>query len=559
MKMKNIKYIFHTLIISLLIFSCEPKIEVPAPEAGTADFTNYIAVGNSLTAGYSDGGMSQESQKLSLPAIIAQQMNQVMAVPFKQPDMPGNGSGYLYLEKLSLITNPPIVEIGNMDPDPNWLDKVSGPFNNLGVPGIRVKDISFPGYGADPKLANPYFYRMIPADKPMTTYLDVVNESNPTFFTCWMGNNDVLGYATSGGMLGTSGAPVTGLGGLTNPGTFQLMYGNLIDALTQNGAKGLVCTIPSVTSIPFFLFMTESLKTVPGLPLEKSDVEFDFMNFVYWMAGYNVTATDTIPVFQHGSNWPAFVVGPTGSKVVRTLDLDNGDLVTLLFGEKISDMQNLGLGFINPTETDAISILYNSAILVSTSRAKADGAKEAGAEAQAFYVAADSAESIGDQNAADSLRNLGDQKALEAQQLASEAQDYYNRFLATVPDAMAAAPKVANPIPTQFVLDQAELKLVNQYTSSYNDIIKSQADGNPDIGYVDMGKLMEQINNGVFVDGVSVDGSYLTGGAYSLDGVHPTPRGYALLANSIINAINQNFNSTIPPLNINDYSGVILP
>ncbi len=556
--MKNIRYIIHTFLFALLIISCKPEIEVPAPQAGTADFTNYIAVGNSLTAGYTSGGLTQESQAVSLAALLAQQMNQVITVPFKQPDMPGNGSGYLYLKKLSLVTNPPIVEIGKTDPDPNWLDKVSGPFNNLGVPGIRVIDISFPGYGADPQKANPYFYRMIPVDKPMTTYLDVVRESNPTFFTCWIGNNDVLGYASSGGMLGASGAPVTGLGGLTNPGMFQAMYGLLVDALTQNNAKGVLVTIPDVSTIPFFTFMGQNLTSIPGLPLEKSDVEFDFMNFVYWMAGYNVNP-DTIPVFQHGSNWPAFVVGPVGSKTVRTLNIANGDLVTLLFGEKVTEMQNEGLGFINPNEKAAIGVLYNSAILITHSMDKADDAKEAGAEAQAFYIAADSAANEGDQDAADSLKALGDQKALEAQQLASEAQDYYQQFLATVPDAMAAAPKVANPIPTQFVLDQTEIKLVQQYTNSYNDIIKSFAENNPDIAYLDIGKVFDQIQDGVYVDGVELNTDYLTGGAFSLDGVHPTPQGYAFLANQIIGVINESFNATVPPLNVNDYPAVVLP
>lgn len=557
--MMNIKNILYTLLFAILIVSCKPEIEIPALEPGTADFTNYIAVGNSLTAGYQDGGLFLEGQSLSYPALIARQMNEVMVVPFQQPDIPGNGSGYFYLEKLSLVTNPPVVEIGKRDPDPNWLDKVSGPFNNLGVPGIRVKDISFPGYGADPQLGNPFFYRMIPANKPMKTYLDVVNESNPTFFTCWMGNNDVLGYASSGGKLGRAGAPVTGLGGLTSPGTFQVMYGILIDALTENGAKGVVGTIPDVTLIPYFTFMGENLSGIPGLPLEKTDQEFDFMNFVYWMAGYNVTPTDTIPVFQHGSNWPAFVVGPEGSKVVRTLDLENDDLVTLVFGEKIPEMLNEGLGYINQNETEAMGVLFQSATLISTSMQKADDAKEAGAEAQAFYIAADSAENAGDPVAADSLRTLGDQRAADAQALAVEAQDYYNQFLTTVPAAMEAAPKVANPIPTEFVLDREETNLVKKFVGMYNAIIKSVADGQPDIAVFDSGKLLQQVQDGIYVDGVSIDGSFITGNAYSLDGVHLTPQGYALVANEIIGVINESFSSTLPPVNINELRGVVLP
>jgi hypothetical protein len=39
--------------------------------------------------------------------------------------------------------------------------------------------------------------------------------------------------------------------------------------------------------------------------------------------------------------------------------------------------------------------------------------------------------------------------------------------------------------------------------------------------------------------------SFITGGAFSLDGVHLTPRGYAIAANAIIEEINGKFNARI--------------
>jgi hypothetical protein len=54
--MKNWIYkLFAASAAIVLIFGCEPNIDVPAPSSGGADFSNYIAVGNSLTAGYADG------------------------------------------------------------------------------------------------------------------------------------------------------------------------------------------------------------------------------------------------------------------------------------------------------------------------------------------------------------------------------------------------------------------------------------------------------------------------------------------------------------------------
>src|SRR5690606_35221482 len=102
---------------------------------------------------------------------------------------------------------------------------------------------------------------------------------NPTFFTNWIGNNDVLSYATSGGtgVNQEGNIDVTTYGGndITDPQVFPLVYSTLIDGLTANGAKGVVMTIPSVTSIPYFT-------TVPYNPLTAEqrgrDAVIDMLN-----------------------------------------------------------------------------------------------------------------------------------------------------------------------------------------------------------------------------------------------------------------------------------------
>ena len=227
-----------------MIYGCNPEIEVPKQSSGSADFSTYIAVGNSLTAGIADNGLYAESQMQSYPNLIGQQMNEISSIDFTQPDIPGNGSGYLYVADLDITTTPPTPTPGWFPEDPNWLDQVEGPFNNLGVNGIRVKDITVKGYGASPQ-ANPFFYRMLGGKDPNMSYLEMVQESQPTFFTSWIGNNDVLIYALTGGALGT--------GTLTDPDTeFKPNYDQLIAALIANGAKGVVATIPDITLAPYF-------------------------------------------------------------------------------------------------------------------------------------------------------------------------------------------------------------------------------------------------------------------------------------------------------------------
>jgi hypothetical protein len=58
---------------------------------------------------------------------------------------------------------------------------------------------------------------------------------------------------------------------------------------------------------------------------------------------------------------------------------------------------------------------------------------------------------------------------------------------------------------------------------------------------------------------VEVTSEFIQGGVFSLDAIHLTPRGYAIVANALIHAINQKFSSTVPPIKISDYRAVILP
>ena len=65
--------------------------------------------------------------------------------------------------------------------------------------------------------------------------------------------------------------------------------------------------------------------------------------------------------------------------------------------------------------------------------------------------------------------------------------------------------------------------------------------------------------SGIQYNGVKYTASFVTGGAFSLDGVHPNGRGYALIANTFIDAINKTYGSTLPWVDINAYSGVTFP
>jgi hypothetical protein len=64
---------------------------------------------------------------------------------------------------------------------------------------------------------------------------------------------------------------------------------------------------------------------------------------------------------------------------------------------------------------------------------------------------------------------------------------------------------------------------------------------------------------GIVFNGVTYSPTFVTGGAFSLDGVHLTPRGYALAANEMIRVINDYYKSTIPSIDANKFNGTLFP
>ncbi|WP_316816382.1 SGNH/GDSL hydrolase family protein [Pedobacter nyackensis] len=250
----NSKY-FYKVGLALAIFglvSCKPNIETFTPSKGTADFTRYIALGNSLTAGFSDGGLYLEGQQNSFPGMIAEQMKSVGGGSFSTPFFPAaqfNGTGYL---KLTALTNgvPTFgketsnLAIRGQVGGVTLYAKYTGDINNYGVPNIKLAHARLSNYGN----FNGLFERMLPGDYGTnpTTYLDFVTAKPWTFFSNWLGNNDILAYASVGA---TGDLP-------TPKALFASEYSAVIDKLTSTGAKGVVGTIPDVTTTAYFRTVT---------------------------------------------------------------------------------------------------------------------------------------------------------------------------------------------------------------------------------------------------------------------------------------------------------------
>jgi hypothetical protein len=114
------------------------------------------------------------------------------------------------------------------------------------------------------------------------------------------------------------------------------------------------------------------------------------------------------------------------------------------------------------------------------------------------------------------------------------------------------------PIPHQYILTSDEVLQLSDAVNAYNNKIKAIAD-EKGLAFVDVNAFLLTVKTGIVYNGLQVNTSYVAGGSFSLDGLHFTPLGNALMANEFIKAINFKYGSSIPQVNAGNYKGVSFP
>lgn len=254
MKLRNIFFqLFVTVILASFLFhGCKDYNDLELePNSGNADFSQVVAVGNSLTAGYQSDALYRTAQRYSFPNLVAGQMETVQQ--FNQPliSNPGIslGNGRLELDGTTDLTDPTNTPTPSDQTGSLLEDEVSPPYNNLGVPGALLADFlgeDLPGQPySDRRQANPFFDLIL---NGASTQLEQLSSMDPSFILFWLGNNEVLGYVTSGG--NTPYVPAN---------SFQQLYGGSMQALAQTGADAVLFNVPNVTSIPYVFLVNAAL------------------------------------------------------------------------------------------------------------------------------------------------------------------------------------------------------------------------------------------------------------------------------------------------------------
>ena len=114
------------------------------------------------------------------------------------------------------------------------------------------------------------------------------------------------------------------------------------------------------------------------------------------------------------------------------------------------------------------------------------------------------------------------------------------------------------PIPANYVLDSAEVSKIDNRIAIFNSDLRTAANSKG-FAFFDFNRFMANLKSGYSFSGISTTSNMFYGGAVSLDGFHLTPRGYSMVANECIKAINTKYKSNLPLVNSVDYSGVIFP
>ncbi|MCH8557218.1 MAG: hypothetical protein LAT84_05330 [Balneolia bacterium] len=516
--MKNLlKLSAGLLTAAFLMYSCDgisdslknDRLEenpVPAPEVvegdpGSADFTRLVTIGNSLTAGFKDGALYDLGQSYSFGAQLAAQLAFAGGPEtFNQPDI-NSANGFnaaasnpeqgVILGRFKLDTSIP-------GPSPVINGDLPGDFegdrsalHNFGVPGIQVGQLLTAGTGTpgDPAF-NPFYARF--ASQPgASTILGDALAKDPTFFTLWIGNNDVLGYALSG---------ATNPAILTSTSDFQQRYQAVLQQLVGSGARGAIGTIPNVLAIPHFQAVQWNVLEFGEAEAAQLNEGLATLNAVYQgMADSNIgplaefTEEDKEQrevIYQAGNN-PVFIVDPGLMDIGPQLDF----LVTA--------------GQITPEQREALEPYRQARPMVQGELLLLAAAQQLG--------------TLADPNNPTSIRGvvlpLAPQFSLTMENIVEveTARQTFNGIMKAIADQINASATMVAVVD----FDSPE--------SIFTRLLGLDGSG-----------------LGVQVGTRTLAPDFSPNGVFSTDGIHPNARGIALVTNDYIRAIESAFGATIP-------------
>ena len=550
--MKKIKSLI--LLISFVFAAgCEQEVinlkqptppETTTPTAGNADFSKYVAIGTSISAGFQAGALFTDGQNESLGAILATQFAKVNGnAAFNQPTI-GSANGYnstfsspatgVYRGRLILFdpdgpgsdglcptlsrsAGPtPSGSLGGTSctgvvtpalPAPynaaqtitEVLAPITGSFNNFSVPGIVLAQILTPATGGPTSgntAFNPYYRRFAsaPSNDGITgsTILGDALAAAPTFFTFELGFNEVVGFATSGG-LGVNTVPSSGHPTLTYPQLLNAAFGSILGVSTTS--KGVIANILDVTKLPFF-----SLVAWNSIDLKACDPATEQtiadLNALDAYGAYNAGLDQAL-----AGGYPGLTAEEVAKRKIIFATGKNG---IVIMDETLTDLTPANAALVSMRQATVADKITLSAGAILGTRAVCDNAS--------------------------SVYGVG----------------------------VALA--------DQYVLLPSELAAITDAITAYNAEISALVTANSD--RLVLADLHTAFNSWVAVGAVSANGILVLPSitpplaGFSEDAVHPNGKGTAVFANVFIDAINNatdGFGATLHKADVTKYKGTRTP
>jgi lysophospholipase L1-like esterase len=232
----NLIRVATALSAGLALVACEPNRDVlgPSSPSGGDIFRNYVAIGNSITAGFQSNGINDSTQRQAYPLLLARSMGTryayaALALPGCPPPIANTQTGAL----VGGATAPPCsLRISS---------SVTDVLNNVAVPGARVADPTSPS-----DASNALTTFVLGGKTQVQRALD----AQPTFVTVWIGNNDVLQAGLSGILVPNAALGQAGI--RSTQAQFQASYDALTSQLTAGApnVKGVLIGVAQVANLP---------------------------------------------------------------------------------------------------------------------------------------------------------------------------------------------------------------------------------------------------------------------------------------------------------------------
>jgi hypothetical protein len=501
-----------------------PEIVVDCPAgatAGTANFTKFVAIGNSYVAGFQAGALFNAGQANSMAKMIADQLECAGGgTTFNQPDINSvNGynlqssvPGVITLGRMvlfdpdgtgprsaapypaafpgssvtcpSAVTTPALPSPYNTADAPTAYTGNKAALNNFAVPLIFLGQALIPQTGGPPT-SNPYYnplYARFASNPGSSTILGDALGAAGSFYLIWLGFDDVLLYAATG---------ADGTYPMTTQADFNTQFNGAINTmLNANPAfKGVVGNIPNFTSLPYFYTVTWDAITLD--------------------APTAATLTTNL-----ANNYNAFLNGMVGAGVITPAERDKrllsyvaGKNGVLLTDEELTDLSPYMVGPYAGLAPYARARQAKSTDLVPLAAGSVLGTCNGGNASAIFGV--------------------------------------------------------SFPVSDKYILTPTETTAILTRTGQFNATISAAvAASNNRLALADVNAAYTSFvtNRAAISNGITITPSFAPPtGAFSEDGLHPNTRGYAFTANIFIQAINAKFGATVPLVSFATYGGTGLP